>query len=311
MNNRYFLVNIFSLWLFLLGSLSSHAQVKKHITKEKQTIRSNDLKDLKNLSKKIAETEAAENAKENFTSEREDSAEGRRLVALYQNRRYHLKTYDEANTQQPLDSFVFKATDLLAILNFQDANGIYPDKIVLKFGSNNNNKKSRRWYLIAYGMIDGVLINDNLPTTPIFYSAPFGNPPGNSIDSQSAADLEKNYQKYLRLRSYNKCGNSTSSLSGFSFDSWQIREIISHNRSGKSADEVIFRIGLETFYIDEDTDNSSNDTIRWHVIAYGRDHGDLLDFVSDAYSSMAKTSTMTKAVRASIFDKADPCPPCN
>ena len=75
-------------------------------------------------------------------------------------------------------------------------------------------------------------------------------------------------------------------LEGFSFDATQIDEIINHNHAGgDKPNKVVFYFGY---------DSATN---QWHIIAYGRRNGTLL------------TGTTSNA-DPSIFDKADPCPPC-
>jgi len=95
-------------------------------------------------------------------------------------------------------------------------------------------------------------------------------------------------------------------LEGFVFDADQIREIVGdNNKSGQKPDQLVIYFGL----VSEGGVVGIGKKRNWHIIALGRYKGKLLDYNKDDPASTAAAVTALK--EASIFDKADPCPPCS
>jgi hypothetical protein len=207
----------------------------------------------------------------------------------------------------PLERFVFNASDIDKLLNKNPDLTDPPDKLVLKFGMVITRGK-KIYHLIAYGMKDSVLL-DQVPNALIFDGAVNDDPITNSIPItyQTADGLKKTYLKH-NLTTFDYCGNNKFVLEGFSFDIWQIQEILTRNHSGQIPDKVAFYLGLE--------DPEGWD--RYHIIAYGIKGNTRLDTSTKTITTVASVSNgtvkagslVTTAARASVFDKADPCPPC-
>jgi hypothetical protein len=183
--------------------------------------------------------------------------------------------------------FTFKASDIDEILNKNPNLSDPPDKLVLKFGITVTGS-NKTWHLIAYGMNDGKLL-DQPPNVSIFDGAVNDDPVTNSIRiTNTTACGWRN--KYLdsSLTTPDRCALRTLVLEGFSFDIWQIQEILTRNHQGGiKPDKVAFYLGLE----------DPTGIRRYHIIAYGMKGTMLLN-------------SATKASNPSVFDKADPCPPC-
>jgi hypothetical protein len=87
-------------------------------------------------------------------------------------------------------------------------------------------------------------------------------------------------------------------LEGFIFDAKQIREIVDDNKGDiKAPDNVVIYFGLDAA------------TKEWHIIVYGgttKTAGQpvsLMDYPKGG-------TTLMDSRNVSIYDKADPCPPC-
>jgi hypothetical protein len=242
-------------------------------------------------------------------SERIDKAGAIKLRNLYKSEDI-LKTVNSHGNEVKLRRFSFDASEMNEIIN---KNAYFPpnspgkvDKVDLRFGSETvPGHKIDRLHIIAYGMTysaanGGMLLEKSYNNgSPSIYDKIIQTAP---ITKRLADDLHNFYDNNNYLTTIDKTGNEVK-LEALSFDAWQIQEILTNNASGKTPDKVVFYLGTEIV--------KSHKIHRWHIIAYGMKGNELLDY-STAKSSSKKTGRAPKIAAApSIFDKADPCPPCN
>jgi len=119
--------------------------------------------------------------------------------------------------------------------------------------------------------------------------------------------LRSNYRKdrkHLKTIDSMADANKAVALEGFVFDAEQIREIVDYNKSGQKPDQLAIYFGL----ISNGGVIGIGKHRNWHLIALGRYKGKPLDYNKDDPAS--GVSAVTALKDASIFDKADPCPPC-
>lgn len=112
-------------------------------------------------------------------------------------------------------------------------------------------------------------------------------------------------RKHLKTIDSTTDVNKAVALEGFVFDADQIREIVGvNNKSGQQPDQLAIYFGL----ISEGGVIGIGKHRNWHIIALGRYKGKPLDYNKDDPAS--NLSPIPALKDASIFDKADPCPPC-
>ncbi len=238
-----------------------------------------------------------------LNSERLDKAAAESLIANYKTSGAALKTVDNNGNETALEKFSFNTRDIRKILSRIDVSDGTPDKVAFKFGL--NRKYRKRWHLIAYGIKDDNLLDSDDETAgdpAIFFNADFsGSGQNTRIKKNEAEGLRSLYENSALLNTLDKSENQIL-LYGFSFDADQINEIINSNASGeKSPDRLVIYLGLEDVM----------GTNRWHVIAYGMKNNRLLDY-ANAIPVRGHGGNIEPdgTGNASIFDKADPCPPC-
>jgi hypothetical protein len=219
-------------------------------------------------------------------------------------------TIDNNGTKKNVMKFRFNAADIQEILARVDVNQNTKDKIVFEFAldkapfANGGNV----WHLIAYGLKFpyGTPQNLNLITSAtggkytIFDDVDYATAHTGTRDDPGVALASRNfYAANNLLYTIDKDNVTTDQLYAFSFNADQINEIINNNAYGTTLvpDMVAIYLGME--FVNNDVTKK-----RWHVIAYGSSNGKLLD-VSHTTSIDALT-----ARAESVFDKADPCPPC-
>lgn len=127
------------------------------------------------------------------------------------------------------------------------------------------------------------------------------------ISWDSAMILMKDYLEYepLRVKHNGKDGNGKEqkqNLKGFIFSADALKEIIEGNHSAVDPDSVAFFFGREGKFNDGLLNKSAN----MHIIAVGIKDGKLLKGVRTPDSSSIRANAF---FGASVFDKADPCPP--
>ena len=120
------------------------------------------------------------------------------------------------------------------------------------------------------------------------------------ITWDNAQILMKEYKNFKPLKVQHKKETDSSKLiisdlQGFVFNASDLYEIIEENRSGEKPDEVIFYFGKQGEFTDGVFDLRKNAVM--HIIAVGMKGKKLLTLPGAKYTE------------ASIFDKADPCPP--
>jgi hypothetical protein len=204
-----------------------------------------------------------------------------------------LNTVNENGAPVSLLYFSFKLDDIKNILN--NINKRY-DRIALKFGLDPDLK---RWRLIAYGMKGSKLLR-----SPIYFNSDYT--VSSTSTTYDVADASyKLYKQHKKLRTYDEISDLPGDMIGFVFDAWQIDEIVNNNTSAVTPDKVGFYLGLQRV--------QGEDAYRWHLIAYGMKNGELLNDVKGKAGPSRFPSRMPRVLTRvpSVFDKADPCRPCN
>lgn len=117
-----------------------------------------------------------------------------------------------------------------------------------------------------------------------------------AISWNEAIAMRNNYKEMQPLRiGISENGSMREvPLEGFTIDANQLQEIISNNKSGGSADAVMFYLGAENPL-------SGSTLPRYNLIAVGLKNGVLM-----IPNNREEWDNPTKS---SVFDKAEPCPP--
>jgi len=113
-----------------------------------------------------------------------------------------------------------------------------------------------------------------------------------AISWDEAISLRDFYKENQPLRV--QSGNSQVPLEGFTIQAQQLLEIISNNKVGGKADQVMFYLGAEA------PDRGST-LPKYNLIAVGLNGGQLM--IPSSQEGRSNPS------QSSVFDKANPCPP--
>jgi hypothetical protein len=236
-----------------------------------------------------------------LSSERLSKDVADQFRSTYKNSPDVLTTVDGAGKAVKLQTFTFKASDMKEILSKINTADGTADKVVFKFALDDKNK--RRWRLLVYGMTNNSLLENYDASAnhyTIFYNTDYASR-GTRRKKNEAKSLRQLYEQSKLLHTVDKSGNAIP-LYGFAFNADQIDELLNNNVSGeKSPDKIALYLGLEMV----------GDNKRWHVVAYGLKNGTLLDYVASPGGKGAGLDNELAGQQPSIFDKADPCPPCN
>jgi hypothetical protein len=128
------------------------------------------------------------------------------------------------------------------------------------------------------------------------------------ITRDSALKLRSEYEGFKRnlkvkYKSPATNNDTVATLRGFVMDAAQLREVVVDNHSGQTPDEVVFYFGKQGQFRHGGGLGLRQNAFM-HIIVYGRYKGELLDYGTPKASDQG-----SMASPASIFDKADPCPP--
>lgn len=113
-----------------------------------------------------------------------------------------------------------------------------------------------------------------------------------AISWDEAVSLRNFYKANQPLKV--QSGNSQVPLEGFTIEANQLLEIISNNKVGGKADQVMFYLGAEA------PDRGSS-LPKYNLIAVGLNGGQLM--IPSSPEGQSNPS------QSSVFDKASPCPP--
>jgi len=187
--------------------------------------------------------------------------------------------------------FSFNPADIMDIFKRISCTPGTKDQVALEFGYDST---IPRWYMIAYAMTattyPPIITKDSSNKYTIFLNCDDVGT-NTRIDPTTANALQTSYATNKLIHTTND-----GKLLGFSFNADQIHEILYTNSSGQTPDKVVIYFGLDSL-------PGAVNPNKYHVIAYGSATGVLLNFVCGSNSELTAGSP-------SIFDKADPCPPC-
>ena len=227
------------------------------------------------------------------TSEPISKRDARKLRRLYRKDKIALHTTNRNDKGKKLQRFRFDSSSIQEILT-KNASGRTPDRLVLYLGLRKLPSGHNKWYMIAVGMENRELLDmsaDKKRPPSIFVSAI----DNIRIPREEAEELEKNYRNPKDIITSLNSKDELMELHGFAFYPDHIQKILTEN-TGKSttSDHVIFYLGAK----------QKEKGLEWHLIAYGMKNRRLLKRGGKHPDKAAK------APQASIYDKADPCPPC-
>jgi hypothetical protein len=230
-------------------------------------------------------------------SERLTKGDAEILRNNYRNSPYILRTIDNGGNQVTMEIITFDASAINEILAKVNSSAGTQDKVVFKFGFDNQNRRR----FIVYGMTNNGLLEypDQTGRHSIFYNSDYA--PQSMRKRKDEADMSRSlYERRNPLTTIDKSGNEIELL-GFSFNADHINEILNYNASGeKQVNKLVLYLGLEPV----------RNKMRWHAIAYGMKGNALLDYASGIPLKGHGGTFADVGTFASIFDKADPCPPC-